>query len=379
MRVSRGTVLVFSGLLVASGISRADFKYTQSSKMTGGTLMSMTKTLGVFSKSARQINEPQLTTIMVKANRMRSEHSDGTIQIIDLDGKRFINIDTNKKAYSTMTFDEFKAAMQRAQQQAQQAQEKAITKHPEAANIKITPKIHSEETSATRTILDLPTKEVKWQIEMQMESTDPKVQEKAQSASMTMNSDAWIAPDVPGYDEMRQFYVHMAKQLDWLPGAMGNMMAGMNAQMGPAMQEFQKNLATVKGMPLLQTVSFGMAATGVPQNDSSTPAATQPPPQPPPDDQSSAPTSTRDAISKGMGSVFGGFGRKKKKADQDAQTQPSGSPQPSGTASASLMEMQIEVTEYSRTPIDKDLFDIPAGYTQVQQDPNQVFGGPHKQ
>ena len=344
MRVGRGAVIVFSGLLAASGVSRADFKYTQSSKMTGGSLMSMTKTLGVFSKSARQINEPQLTTTMVKGNRMRSEHSDGTIQIIDLDGKRFINIDPNKKIYSTMSFDEFRAAMQRAQEQAKQAQEQAVTKNPQAANIKITPKIHSETTDATRTILDLPTKEVKWQIEMLMESTDPAVQQKAQNASMTMNSDAWIAPDVPGYDEMRQFYVHMAKQLDWLPATMGNMMAGMNAQMGPAMQEFQKNLATVKGMPLLQNLSFGMSATGVQQGDGSAPAATQPPPQQQTDDQGSVPTSTRDAIGKGMGSVFGGFGRKKKKADQDAQTQPSSSPQQSGTASASLMEMQIEVT-----------------------------------
>ncbi len=378
MRICRNMGLVFSILLVVAGVSKADFKYTQSSKMTGGSLMTMTKTLGVFSKSARQINEPQLTTTMVKGNRMRSEHSDGTVQIIDLDGKRFISIDTNKKAYSTMTFDEFKAAIQRAQEQAKQAQEQAVAKHPEAANIKITPKVHSEETGATRTILDLPTKEVKWQIEMLMESTDPKVQQKAQSASITMNSDAWIAPNIPGYDEMRQFYVRMAKQLDWLPGTMGGMI-GMNPQMGPAMQEFQKNLATVKGMPLLQNISFGLAATGVPQDQASTSQPSQPPPQQPTDDQGSVPTSTKDAISKGMGSVFGGFGRKKKKPAQDAEAQPTDSSQQSSSASGSLMEMQTEVTEYSSAPIDKYLFDIPVGYTQVQQDPNQVFGGARKQ
>lgn len=378
MRIYRNTGLVFSILLAVAGVSKADFKYTQSSKMTGGSLMTMTKTLGVFSKSARQINEPQLTTTMVKGNRMRSEHSDGTVQIIDLDGKRFISIDTNKKAYSTMTFDEFKAAIQRAQEQAKQAQEQAVAKHPEAANIKITPKVHSEETGATRTILDLPTKEVKWQIEMLMESTDPKVQEKAQSASITMNSDAWIAPNIPGYDEMRQFYIRMAKQLDWLPGTMGGMI-GMNPQMGPAMQEFQKNLATIKGMPLLQNISFGLAATGVPQDQASTSQPTQPPPQKQTDDQGSVPTSTKDAISKGMGSVFGGFGRKKKKPAQDAEAQPTDSSQQSSSASGSLMEMQTEVTEYSSAPIDKYLFDIPVGYTQVQQDPNQVFGGARKQ
>jgi len=42
------------------------------------------------------------------------------------------------------------------------------------------------------------------------------------------------------------------------------------------------------------------------------------------------------------------------------------------------MEMQIEVTQYSNGSVDGGLFDIPAGYTQVQQDPNQVFGGPRQ-
>jgi hypothetical protein len=377
MRVGKSTGLLFSLLLAVTSIAKADFKYTQSSKMTGGTLMTMTKSLGIFSKSARQINEPQLTTIMVKGNRMRSEHSAGTVEIIDLDAKRFINIDTTKKTYSTMTFEEFRANLERAEAQAKEQQEKAVAKHPEAANVKITPKMHSEETGATRTILDLPTKEVKWQIEMQIESTDPKVQEKAQSASMTMNSDAWIAPSVPGYDEMRQFYMHMAKELDWLPGTMGNMM-GMNAQMGPAMKELQKNMVTVKGMPLLQNMSFGMAATGVPQNQ----AATSQPPPPPPqsDDSGSVPTSTRDAINKSMGSVFRGFGKKKKQPDQNAQADgSSASPPQPATESGALMEMQTEVTQYSSGSVDKELFDIPAGYTQVQQDPNQAFPGSRKQ
>jgi hypothetical protein len=381
MRFGRSTGFVFLILLAVCGISTADFKYTQSSKMTGGSLMTMTKSLGVFSKNARQLDEPQLSTIMVKGNRMRSEHSTGTVEIIDLDGRRFINIDTIKKTYSTMTFDEFKANMEKAQERAKEEQAKAVAKHPEAANLKITPKVHSEETGATRTILDLPTKEVKWQIEMQFESTDPKVHQQAQGASMTMNSDAWLAPSVPGYDEMRQFYVHMAKQLDWLPGTMGNM-AGMNAQMGPAMQEFQKNLVAVKGMPLLQNISFGMASTAVPQNQTAASQPSQPPPQQQSDDRGSVPTSTGDAISKGMGSVFGSFGKKKKQHDQDAQSQaggPSDSAQQSGSASGALMEMQIEVTQYSSSSVDRGLFDIPAGYTQVQQDPNQPFGGPRRQ
>ncbi len=117
--------LVITVLVAGLGVCHADFKYTQSSKMTGGSLIGMTKALGVFSKSARQINEPQLSTVMVKGNHMRSEHANGQVQIIDLDGRRFINIDSTKKTYSTMTFEEFKAAMQRAQERAKEEQAKA--------------------------------------------------------------------------------------------------------------------------------------------------------------------------------------------------------------------------------------------------------------
>ena len=279
IRMKKLQKLGFTVLIAGVGVCHADFKYTQSSKMTGGSLIGMTKALGVFSKSARQINEPQLSTIMVKGNRMRSEHANGQVQIIDLDGRRFINIDATKKTYSTMTFEEFKAAMQKAQERAkeEQAKEQAKeTKTPEASNVTIVPKFTAEDTGATKTVLDLPTKEVKWRLAMEFQSTDPKVQQQGQSGAMTMNSDAWVASSVPGSDELHQFYTRMSKELDWLPSMMGGMAAGMNMQMGSAATEFQKQMAQMKGMPLLQNVSFGMTATGVSQSQNGQTQAAQP-------------------------------------------------------------------------------------------------------
>src|SRR5215472_3137706 len=93
-------VILPIALVLTCGVSRADFKYTQQSQITGGALVSMTKTLGVFSKNMRQMNEPQLSTTMVKGNRLRSEHATGEVQVIDLDGRRFIYLDPAKKTYS---------------------------------------------------------------------------------------------------------------------------------------------------------------------------------------------------------------------------------------------------------------------------------------
>jgi hypothetical protein len=352
------------------GVSFADFQYSQTTKITGGAMVGMTKALGVFSKNARQITEPQTSTIMLKNNMLRTEHSDGRVEIIDAEGKKFINIDTAKKTYSSMTFDEFKAALQKAQERAKEEQAKEVSKHPEAANVKITPKIDMQETGATKTILNLPTKEVKMKIDMQMEATDPKAQEKAQSMSMTVNSDSWVAPSIPGYGEMKDFYVKLSKELDWLPGTMGSMAGmNMNPQMGPAMEEFRKNAVKLQGMPLLQTMSMGMGAQG--QQMQAPPPQQQDSSQT--QNQDSKPTSAKDAITKGLGGMFG-----HKKKDQDSSNNSGDSSAKPASDSGSLMDMQTEVTSYSSSSLDKGLFEIPAGFTQVQRDPDEMMGGRKK-
>lgn len=349
------------------GVSHADFQYTQTSKITGGALVSMTKTLGVFSKNARQMTDPQTSTIMLKNNMLRTQHPDGRIEIIDAEAKRFINIDTADKTYSSMTFAEFKAALQRAQERAKEEQAKEVSKHPEAANVKITPKIDMQETGATRTVLNLPTKEVKMKIDMQIESTDPKAQDKAQSMSMTVISDSWVAASVPGYGEVRDFYLKLAKELDWLPGTMGSMAGmNMNPQMGPAMEEFRKNAVKLQGMPLLQTMTMGMGAQGQ--------QAQAPQAQPTQQGEDSKPTSAREALGKSLGGMFG----RKKKQDQDNSNNSANSSGQSSSNSGSLMDMQTEVTSYSSNSLEKSLFEIPAGFTQVQRDPDEMMGGRKK-
>ena len=350
-----GRICLFAALISVSATTcRADFKYTTSSQVTGGALVGMTKTLGVFSKNARQITAPQTSTTMVKGNRLRDEHPDGTVSIIDLDGRRFINVDTVNKRYSTMTFDEFKAAMQRAKERAKEEQAQQEAKHPEAANYKVVPKMQTQETGATRTILNLPTKEVKWQLDMEMQSTDPNAQANAQgqTPSTRMTSDSWIADSVPGYDELHDFYVKAAKELDWLPGTMSSTL-GMNSQSKEAMEEFRKNSLKLKGMALLTYTSMGMAVSGA-QAGQAGPAQQQQQAE----QDHATPTNPKDAIAKSIGGLFS----KKKKQDQptaDANTPPP----PSNPGS--LMDMQIEVKSYSNDPLDKSLFEVPAGYTQV--------------
>ena len=349
-------------IVVAAGTSRADFKYTQQSKVTGGALVGATKVLGAFSKNARQVTAPQVSTTMVRGNQLRTESADGAVEIIDLDGRRFIRVDPAKKSYWIQTFDQFKQQVEQAREKAKQEQAKAAAKHGDAQNVTMVPKFDVQATGKTQTIMNIPAKEMKMRVDMLLQSTDPKTQadlEKS-NASFWMSGDAWYGT-VPGYDEMQRFYVKMAKELEWLPGSVG--MA--NPQMTQATEEFKKNSLKVDGMPLLQYTSFGMRASG---QSGSGQAAGQTQPQQDKSSSSNDSTSSnpKDAITKSLGGLFG-----KKKQQQQSDSSPSSNgsaPPPPAPVAGSMMDMTIEVTSYSKDSLDASLFDAPAGYAQVQPD-----------
>jgi hypothetical protein len=347
-------------VLLVCQLGYADFKYSETSKITGGALMGMAKMAGVFSKDARHSMDPTTRTVAVKGNKLRTEESDGHIQIIDLDGRRFIEVDPKTKTYSIATFDDMKKAMEqkRAEMEAKMKEEQA--KHgndQQQVNLKITPKFESTETGATKTLLGLPTKEVKAKMEMTMESTDPKTQ--GQQMTTVVNADQWIAPDVPGYSEIRDFYMKMAKELDWIPGQMMGAMANSNIQL--SMSELRKsNLAHITGMPMVVYTSMTMAGNG--QNPGAQQAAQpQPQPQAQQSDDNSIPTSPQDMLNKSLGGMF----HKKQKQQQQQQQQDAQAVNPAATP-GSLMDAETEITAFSSSPLDSSLFEPPAGYTQKQ-------------
>ena len=327
-------------VLCASALSFADFKYSETSKITGGAIQGAMKFAGVFSKQARQANKPSESTIYIKGDRLRSDHSDGSIEIIDLDGRRMISIDTQKKTYSIVTFDQMKAALERAQEKMKAESAKGGQQTP-AANVKLTPKVEVTPTGKSATILNLPANEVKMSFDMQMESTDPRTQ--GQSGTMWVKSDSWLTPAIPGYEQVAEFYEKMAKEINWVPRGI----MGVNPQASQAMTVIHENSGSLKGFPLLQYVSLGTAANGQQPAEGAQAQQTQSSESP----SSSEIASPEAAIAKGLGGMFGGFGHKKKKkaaSEEQAAGQPPAPPSPSG----SLMDMTVQVTSYSSDPLE---------------------------
>jgi hypothetical protein len=368
-RAVKAINITLSILLVAplSVPARADFKYTETSKITGGAVKSAMKVAGIFSKQSAQAMQPIVTTHYVKGKRLRTDNPDGKIQIIDAEGQRIIEIDTQKRTYSEITFEQMRTAMQNAQRQAQaKMQQDPKTKDVKAdvnVKFKVTP------GTGTREIMGQTTSESKVQIDMEMQAQQQNGAASGQqngpvSGTITTTVDMWVAPSVAGYQELGQFYMQMAKEINWVPPSNIH----VDPRAAQSMDELKKNSANLKGFPLLQYMTMAIAGQQDPSGNTS--QASNGSASPPPSSSSdSMPTSLGGAMTKGLGGLFG-----KKKKQDDAADQNSQNPPPPSTP-GSLMEMMIEVNSFSDASLDSSLFDVPAGYTRVTENPDQLMGG----
>lgn len=190
--------------------------------------------------------------------------------------------------------------------------------------------------------------------------------------TFTMTMDTYVAPNVAGYQEIGEFYKKMAKDVNWVPPSNIH----VDPRMTQGMSELQKNSAALKGLPLLSYISMGIppqpgtnpnasqASSNTSSNDSSRST----------DSGSSIPTSSSDAVVKGLGSLFGN--KKKKQQDDNAKAgTPAPPPNPNPDPNA-LMEMTTQVSSFSDSPLDASLFEIPAGFAQVQANPDQILVTP---
>lgn len=123
MRTRTGLLL----LALCVGLPRllfADFQYSETIRVTGGSMVSLMKFAGTFSKQAHQGFEPTTSTILVKGNRMARINPHYS-EIIDLDKETVTRIDNDQKTYTVVTFQQMKQQMEEAARQAREQQTKA--------------------------------------------------------------------------------------------------------------------------------------------------------------------------------------------------------------------------------------------------------------
>jgi hypothetical protein len=354
-------VVLTCSLFATSVFARADFTYQESAQITGGSVVSMMKLAGAFSKSARQAGDPILTSVMVKGNRM-IRNSKGHSEIIDLDTGTVTEVDHLKKQYTTMTFEQMRQQMEAsvAKAKAEQAKQSKQQQQPapDAQKVDVQFKIKVRNTGVSKEVAGLTARESI--LTMNADATE---QKSGQTGSLAMTNDMYLAPDIPGYEEVREFEKRYALKLGMvLSPAITPQMMGMMQQpaAGKGMADMVEEMSKLKGIPVLQIMRMGTTVDGSPL-----PAASEAPLPAGPPTPTAGEIAKQSASAAIMSSLpFGGFGRKKK---QEEPPPSSDSAQPS---SAVLIEMSTQMTNFSRSSIDPAEFRPPAGYKQVE--PRQI-------
>lgn len=367
-----GLLAVVSAAL-ASPAAYADFTYTETTQITGGSIMRIMKVAGTFSKTARQAGEPIVSTVIVKGNRMTRIGPQRT-EIVDLDKETITSIDNIKRQYTVVTFEQMRQQMEKAMQKAKEEQQKKSTSEQEAAsNTDVKFQVHVRNTGATKEVAGLSANEAI--LTMAMDATDKK---SGQTGSMAITNDLWLAPEISGYDEVKDFYRRYAEKMQVVfSGALNPAMLAQYPGAGQGMADMMKEMSKLKGVPVLQVMRMGTTANGA-----ALPAASEAPLPPPgaspemPDAgevaQDAAQQIATSAVASKMGALgglaggFGGFGHKKKKAEPAPTAEPEqvkAAAQPTATV---LVESNTQLSGFSQSAVDESKFDVPEGYKQIQ-------------
>jgi hypothetical protein len=343
----------------------ADFSYQQTTQITGGSMLSLLKMAGSFSSQARKVGDPVVTSVYLKGNRLANVSPDN-VEIIDLDNETITHIDIARRTYTVTTFQQIKDQMAKAEQEmekqqaAQPAPPKADTA-PDADKTKVSFDVHVRNTGSQKEVSGLSSSEAI--LTMMMNATD---QTTNQTGAMAITNDMWLVTEIPGYTQVQDFYMRMARKMGTMPASIGMDLSKMLAQhpgATEALAGMAKEMQKIKGVPVMQVMRMGMTTDGKPL-----PAASE---APLPADTTPAMPSGGDIAKQSAASAltshfglggFGGFG-KKKHDDPPPADQNSNAPPPT---SAVLMESQTTTSNFSSDPVDPSHFQVPAGYKQIQ-------------
>lgn len=315
----------------------------------------MMRLAGAFSSKARQ---PMKQRVMVMGDRLATVSADSA-NVIDLGKETMTEINFDKKTYSVVTFAEWADAMNKLQAKMQSKQQQADVKY----------KVSLKDTGQTRQIAGLNARQM-----LMIFAIEGANQQTGELGSLNMIAEMWVAPEVPGYGEVRNFYRRLAQKMAWTPG-MGGMM-GAQPGVAKGMAEVAREASKLDGVPVLQITYVGVAQEAVAQAE----AGKAPQPTPAGAEQqgpsarqaagdaagSTAERSAASAITGRLGRLggFGGLGRRKPKEEAPAPA-PQAQQQAQGTAA--LMEMTTELTGFSATA-DASKFEVPAGFKKVESE-----------
>ena len=346
----RRILIVIAVLVLGGAAVSADFSYSQTTRVTGGTLLNMTR----FMPGAGQLKEPKTHTIAVKGGKMVTYDADSAT-IIDADAETMTQIDFKKKQYAVITFAEMKQAMQAMRAQLAQAQAAQAAQTPQQAP-QVNPldamKVTVNETGQTKVISGLNTKQ--YILTMEMGGAPAGTPPTTPSNKTTM--DSWMAPTLPGYEEVTAFGVKMASKMSDLATPGMNPMAMFREDVAASVKTMAAEMSKMSGIPVYQTMTMtGMQASGPSAGEAAKGAAVDAA------GQAAAGAALGRSRLGGLAGI-GGLGRKKPEESKPAEQAAPVTLQP-----VVLMEQVTEISSLAAT-VDASKFAVPTGFKQVEHE-----------
>lgn len=310
--------LGIAALLLTSALGRADFKFTQSGQVTG--------TPG----GAKAIKAVAVTTY-VKGSYLRIDLPDGSYGIVDLNGRRDIQVDSRNHTYSIVTFDAIRSD--------DDAYEKRVRRwgfNPRAVGKKELPSMTW--TGKTQVLLGQTTRELALSIVTPARATAPQRPIAAYKIGL------WVAGAVPGFNEVRDFDAKLAVTMSWAPVPTGTLKAFVECTWASTLFLFSlKPTQQIEGAIWVPMMTKGILdfyetnkeATGLPMLLSFRARF-----DPTPAQKQAAAGREQQTRSSQAGRVLR---RSSGNSDQS-------------------MEFDIRTTSYSTGTLDRSLFQVPAGY-----------------
>lgn len=218
------TAALFALTLAASLTANADFSYTTTQKMTGGSMGAM------IGAAVDRVNK-----VCFKGQKMVTSSADGAV-IIDFEAQTITSVNNTQKTYTVKKISDLVAG-------------------GAAANADISADV--KETGQTKSVNGFNANEV-----VVTMSTDIEMGRGAPPLKMQLEMDMWVSTDVPGAGEAHAFYRKNAANFPWAALAAGS----GNASMQKAIAQMQRKMAEMEGVVVEQVIRVKPgAAAQVPQ------------------------------------------------------------------------------------------------------------------
>ena len=366
LRSTTGLCTLATAIVCLAGLAHADITVEQQITVDGFGpskfgAMEGKSTTAISGDRARTERQSQFTSKLLRALARGS--STNTVSIIRLDAERVDDIDNANKQYTETTFQEMRDATARALQNAQNSKPEAQQQAPSGAPVDDS----KCEWSPPRTELKQSGEHASFAgadaaratITVTTTCTD---KTKGTSCDFVFVLDQWLASDIPGTLETREFWHKYAQKLNLSGELAENMQANSQAvfdRYKKGWGEALKQAGSLKGYPV-KTV-FAMQFGGPQCKDDSSSSSSGGSADSSGGDNAgstSVPTSPSSAVSSVAMGLFNKLDKK-----QDA-------PPPAEAAApgmVQLFQMSTETVALRTDAIPGALFEVPAGFRKIEK------------